>query len=58
MQIQKGCLVSVRFTMYSMDGDILGSTEGQPPLRYIHGETDIEPPGLVNYLSEKEYFLF
>ena len=54
MQIQKGCLVSVRFTMYSMDGDVLGSTEGQPPLRYIHGEMDIEPPGLIHYLSNKE----
>ena len=29
MQVQKGCLVSLRFTMYSMDGDVLGSTEGQ-----------------------------
>ena len=53
MQVQKGCLVSVRFTMYSMDGDVLGSTEGQPPLRYIHGEMDIEPPGLIHYLSNK-----
>ena len=54
MQVDTGCLVSVRFTMFSMDGDVLGTTEGQPPLRYIHGEMDIEPPGLVNYLSGKE----
>ena len=54
MQVQNGCLVSVRFIMYSMDGDVLGSTEGQPPLRYIHGEMEIEPPGLINYLQGKE----
>ena len=54
MQVDTGCLVSVRFTMYSMEGDVLGTTQGQPPLRYIHGEMELDPPGLIKYLTGKE----
>ena len=52
--IQNGKLIRFHFSMYTMSGECLGGTEGQPPMEYIHGETPIEPPGLENYLSGKE----
>ena len=52
--IQKGKLIRFHFSMYTMTGECLGGTGGQPPMEYIHGETPIEPPGLENYLSGKE----
>ena len=39
--------------MYSMQGDCLGSSEGQAPLSYVHGVDPIEPPGLAEHLEGK-----
>ena len=52
--VSEGKLVSFHFTMYSMQGDVLGGSEGQPPLTYIHGHTPIEPLGLAKYLAGQE----
>ena len=54
MSITQGSFVAIQFKMFSMEGDLLASTEGQGPLRYIHGEMAIEPPGLMEYLEGKE----
>ena len=54
MSITQGSFVAIQFKMFSMEGDLLASTEGQGPLRYIHGEMAIDPPGLMEYLEGKE----
>ena len=53
MPITNGSFVSLHFKMRSLEGDLLASTEGQAPLRYIHGEMEIDPPGLMEYLEGK-----
>ena len=50
--IENGKFVSFHFTMYSMDGDVLGNTDDQP-MRYIHGVTPFEPIGLAEFLDGK-----
>ena len=50
--VENGKLVSFHFTMYSMDGDILGNTDDNP-MRYIHGVTPFEPIGLAEFLEGK-----
>ena len=52
--ITKGKLVTFHFTMFSLQGDILGSSENQTPLTYLHGLSPIEPPGLATHLEGKE----
>jgi FKBP-type peptidyl-prolyl cis-trans isomerase SlyD len=53
-QVEKGKFVSFHFQMYTSTGECIGSSEGQPPLTYIHGETVIEPIGLMEYLEGKQ----
>ncbi|MBM75380.1 MAG: hypothetical protein CMK59_08255 [Proteobacteria bacterium] len=53
MLITNGSFVSLHFKMRSLEGDLLASTEGQGPLKYIHGEMEIDPPGLMEYLEGK-----
>jgi FKBP-type peptidyl-prolyl cis-trans isomerase SlyD len=50
--VEHGKFVSFHFTMYAMDGDILGSTE-DAPMSYIHGVTPFEPIGLAEFLEGK-----
>ena len=53
--ITNGKRVTFHFTMFSMQGDVLGSSQGQEPLSYIHGVDPIEPPGLAEHLEGKPY---
>ena len=50
--VENGKLVSFHFTMFSMDGDVLGNTD-DTPMRYIHGVTPFEPIGLAEFLEGK-----
>ena len=54
MQVENGKYVSFHFMMYTASGEYIGGSDGQPPLSYIHGETVIEPAGLMEYLEGKE----
>ena len=51
--ITTGKRVSFHFKMFSMQGDCLGSSDGQAPLSYVHGVEPIEPPGLAEHLEGK-----
>ena len=54
MTVENGKFVSFHFQMYTAGGECIGGSEGQPPLSYIHGESVIEPAGLMEYLEGKE----
>ncbi len=51
--IATGKRVTFHFKMFSMQGDCLGSSEGQQPLAYTHGVDPIDPPGLAEHLEGK-----
>ena len=51
--ITNGNKVTFHFTMFSMQGDVLGSSIGKDPLSYVHGVDPIEPPGLSEHLEGK-----
>ena len=52
--VSNGQYVSFHFKMFSMQGDLLGSSEGAEPMSYIHGMMQTEPIGLGEFLDGKE----
>ena len=53
-RVQNNMLVSFHFKMYTPDGTLIADTEGQDPMTYIHGVMSTEPPGLADFLQDKE----
>jgi FKBP-type peptidyl-prolyl cis-trans isomerase SlyD len=52
MNIEDKCAVSIHYTLTNEQGDKLDSSEGQDPLRYLHGARNIIP-GLEAALAGK-----
>ena len=53
MVISENCVVSIHYTLTDKDGDVLDSSEGQEPLHYLHGASNIIP-GLEKKLVGKK----
>jgi FKBP-type peptidyl-prolyl cis-trans isomerase SlyD len=43
MKVSRGKIVSLRYTLKGDDGDVLDSSEGHGPLRYLHGYDGLLP---------------
>ncbi len=52
MQIAEKSVVSIHYTLTNAEGNVLDSSEGQDPLAYLHGASNIIP-GLENALVGK-----
>lgn len=53
MKIQNDCVVAIHYTLTNANGDVLDSSQGRPPLRYLHGYGNIIP-GLENALLGRQ----
>lgn len=53
MKIQNDCVVAIHYTLTNTNGDVLDSSQGRPPLRYLHGYGNIIP-GLENALLGRQ----
>lgn len=53
MQIDDKKVVSIHYTLKNDQGEVLDSSEGQQPLLYLHGASNIVP-GLENALAGKQ----
>lgn len=52
MNIADKCVVSIHYTLTNDAGDVLDSSQGKDPLKYLHGAGNIIP-GLENALTDK-----
>lgn len=52
MEIANQMVVSIHYTLKNDDGEVLDTSEGQEPLNYLHGASNIIP-GLENALVGK-----
>ena len=52
MEIANQKVVSIHYTLKNDDGEVLDTSEGQEPLNYLHGASNIIP-GLENALTGK-----
>jgi len=52
MQIAENAVVSIHYTLTNSSGEVLDSSQGQEPLAYLHGASNIIP-GLENELVGK-----
>ncbi len=50
MQIQDGCIVSLAFRVYDVDGTLLEESDASEPIIYVHGQGEIAP-GLESALE-------
>lgn len=50
MKIAENTVVAVEYTLKNAEGEVLDSSEGMPPLEYLHGRGNIIP-GLENALE-------
>ncbi len=53
MNIGEKCVVAFHYKLTNSDGEQLDSSEGQDPLKYLHGASNIVP-GLENELEGKK----
>lgn len=52
LMIGKNSVVSIHYTLKNEDGDVMDSSEGKPPLQYLHGNNNLIQ-GLEDELSGK-----
>jgi FKBP-type peptidyl-prolyl cis-trans isomerase SlyD len=52
MQISKDLVASIHYTLKNADGEVLDTSDGQDPLHYVHGASNIVP-GLEKELEGK-----
>lgn len=52
LMIGKNSVVSIHYTLKDDDGQVVDSSEGKPPLQYLHGNNNLIP-GLENELAGK-----
>lgn len=53
MEIREKCVVAFHYKLTSSEGEQLDSSEGQDPLKYLHGASNIVP-GLEKQLTGKK----
>ncbi|MFN3603233.1 MAG: peptidylprolyl isomerase [Leptonema sp. (in: bacteria)] len=53
MQIRKDTVVTIDYTLKDNEGNILDTSKGRKPLKYLHGNGNLIP-GLENALEGKE----
>lgn len=41
MEIQNDCVVAIHYTLTNAEGDVIDSSEGRDPLKYLHGYGNI-----------------
>lgn len=52
LMIGDNSVVSIHYTLKDDDGQVMDSSEGKPPLQYLHGKNNLIP-GLENELTGK-----
>lgn len=53
MKIQNDCVVAIHYQLNNNQGQLLDSSEGKPPLQFLHGAGNIIP-GLEQALLDKQ----
>ena len=41
MEIQNDCVVAIHYTLTNAEGDVIDSSQGRDPLKYLHGYGNI-----------------